>query len=361
MECPSCGKKLKDDEIVCPACDYSFEEDDSLDSDEEYEEIDIDDFKDPTYDENVELLDDVEEPIYEEVSFEEEKEEDDSYLELFIGEDYRWIAKRWLNPYAFLLSWMYFLYRKLYLIGIIGLVITGIVVRLYPSYLLYYILIVMFSSGILFNFIYMRIAKRRVNRLKRIYEGSDLEAACQIKGGVNTPRALLIFFIFLVIMFCTYLHIHPGESKPNYWKENNENMANCILMSKKAHALIDKNIKLGTLEESLCHVTITNTKNYDIYLKIMDDNDNEVYYYFKNDGKYLTVEGDTSKISSWEKKKIDGSILKEEEQMLEVSKQIEDKMKEMIQLSKQEEELIQNRKNTSERVNYYLKKDDIYR
>lgn len=388
MRCQGCGKKLTNNEEFCTVCGFYNNRELSLENDALGH---ISDFKDPSDDE-IEILDEyeevdddykIEEPVIEEVNFEDSNDDDndsydnttyddldfsedrkdsemDYYIETYIGEDYKWVAKRPINIYALLLSWIYFLYRKLYIIGILGLAVTGVVVKFYWASLPYYVFIVMLLCGLLFNPIYMFIVKRRVKRYKRMYEaGRELEEVCYKKGGVNTPRALFIFCIFLAILLFTYIHIDFGKEKPNYWKENNENKANCLLIAKKAYSMIDKQLILGVIEDSVCNVRITNTKNYDIYLRIIDGEKYQ-YYYLKNDGKYLSLEGDTTQISKWQRAKDEETIFQEEEEMLETSLGLADKFSKMIEYSNLEEKKINEGTNTSERLYYYLKKEDIY-
>ena len=372
MRCQSCGAKLKGNEEICAVCGfYNDREKLSLENDDLGN---LDNFKDPDIDEEIELLDDdndsdivlddnIDSSYYDDMK--NEKDENDNsglahYVEIYIGEDYKWIVERPFNIYALLLSWIYFLYRKLYIIGILGLVLTGFFVKLYKPILPYYVVIVMLICGLLFNPIYLFVVKRRVKRLRNRYgEGSDLEDECYKKGGVNTPRALLIFCIFLGILLLTFIHIDFGRGKPNFWKENNENQANCLLVAKKAYSMVEKKLILGNIEDAICYVRITNTKNHDIYLRILDGEKYQ-YYYIKNDGKYLSIEGDTTQVENWQREKEKNNILKEEEEMLNTSLALPDKYSEMIEYSNIEEKKINEGVNTSERLYYYLKKEDIY-
>ena len=380
MRCRSCGNKLGSKEEFCTVCGCYNNRELSLENDELGN---LENFKDPHIDDDIEVLhDDDDEDI--EVLDEDESDyidEDYSedeyadidipknekpylgiahYVEIYIGEDYKWIVERPFNIYALLLSWVYFLYRKLYLIGIIGLVLTGFIIKLYSPILPYYIVVVMVLCGLLFNPIYLFIVKRRVNRLKDKYgEGKKLEDACFDKGGVNTPKALLIFFIFLGVLLLTFITVDFGKGKPNFWKENNENRANCLSISKKAYSLIEKNLVYGRIIDVVCNVRITNTKNYDIYLRVLEGEDYN-YYYVKNDGKYLSIEGDTSQITQWQDAKDKNTIFEEEEKMLNTSLELPDKYMEMINYSNRDEKFIENGVNTSERLYYYLKKEEIY-
>ncbi len=380
MKCQNCGKRLRKTESFCTNCGFYNEpkklslEDDALGQ--------LDYFKDPDEpEEEVELLDEIEED--DEESYKDFIEEDydasslveskdeyvnkdynfDHYVEAYIGEDYKLIVKRPINIYALLLSWMYFLYRKMYLIGIVGLVITGLFIKYLMPMLPYYIAVVMILSGLVFNPIYLLVVKGKVQRLldnHDYFSDQEKEDLCAKKGGVNTPVALLIFCIFLGIMFLNYVKLDFGSAKPKFWKENNENQANCILMTKNAFQLIEKEALFGVFDEAICHVKITQTKNYDIYIKIKEDT-NYQYYYFNNNGKYLSLEGDTSKIERLEKEKKNNTILEDEEKLLEKSKDLPNLFDTMIRQAQDEENLVRTGRNNSQRIYFHFSKDEIYK
>jgi len=50
---------------------------------------------------------------------------------------------------------MYILYRKMYIIGIIGIILTAIIIKINPKYLLVYLGISMIFLGLIFNKLYI--------------------------------------------------------------------------------------------------------------------------------------------------------------------------------------------------------------
>ena len=192
MRCKNCGNLLRNSEKFCTICGtYNDPNDTSLEADAK------------------EMAPPQEENIVEEFSFNKKLKEkssdklvddfttrDDPYVAAYIGEDYKWIVERPFNIYALLLSWIYFLYRKLYIIGSIGLLITGIIVRFIPIIIIPYIVLVMVGSGIGFNKIYLMIVERKVNKIAAQTDSpADAMEKCQKKGGVNPWIPIGIFFI----------------------------------------------------------------------------------------------------------------------------------------------------------------------
>jgi len=388
MRCQGCGKKLKTGENMCSSCGfYNEKKKESLENDElsnlEY-------FKDPNtqYEEEKEedgfdLLDtqdmsfDDDNVDEEEIIIKETKHHDDDeyvaeedldnadFLGAFVGEDYKWIVDRPINIYALLLSWMYFLYRKLYLIGILGMTVTTLVFVYARSFLPIFIIISMLASAVIFNPIYLWWAKRKVQGIIDYYgEQGDsyVLEVCAEKGGVSTAKALLIFLVFLVIMALGYVTIKPAAQVSKYWKDNVENEANCLSVSRQAYNQIteEKEMVVGTLEEAACEVLLGGEKSYDIYLKIKEDGVYR-YVYFENEGKYLDVKGDTKQIDSLEKKAKDKTITEEEEKTLSVSKTIGKKFTEIKNQSNQEASAVKKDTLTQQRTNFCFTKDEVFK
>ena len=121
MKCEKCGKKLRKNEKFCTVCGYYNDEKDNL-SPDEWDDGDYDLLSEEQNNENGQEINTVENSEEKKtISYSFEKERD---LEAYIGEDYKMIKKSPFNIYAFLLNWMYVLYRKLYITGIIGLSIA---------------------------------------------------------------------------------------------------------------------------------------------------------------------------------------------------------------------------------------------
>ena len=417
MVCKKCGKKLKIGEDFCSVCGYynDTEEEGILDDDDdskrfndddffdEVEEVDEEDYEDEDYDkedidkENIDKDDtdkyfkkkdkapeenlinrlnvsDGEEDINEFSTTSTAKTskkkmtnfKDDRLIEAFTGEDYKWIIRRPFNIYAFFLSWMYFIYRKMYITGVAGLVLTGIVCKLFPSFIIPYAIIVMILSGFIFNPIYKLYAKFRISKIKDHNYGTDdftLEQICSEKGGTSLIIALIIFAIFIIVMFRTFYRLTFNNENTRYWTENSENSANCISFAKSDYKLLQDNSVVGVLDEAVCNVRITNTtKSYDIYIKIKNKEKNTYrFIYFKDNKDSVAIEGMNTTLEELQAKNGNNTITDEEKDMLKRLLEIKTEYNKIQEKSVEEDALIKSKKNKSEKLNYIITKDEILR
>lgn len=386
MVCGKCGKKLKKDENFCSVCGYyndpkeeTLEEDNNSINEEIFDEIkDDDEIDENEFDEviNANLINGMNIQDNEEINefntshISNKKEltnfKDDRLVEAFTGEDYKWIIRRPVNIYAFLLSWIYFLYRKMYIIGILGLVITGLVCRFLTSYIIPYAIIVMILSGLLFNPIYRLYANIRIKSIKKHNYGIDdftLEQICSEKGGTNLILTLIIFFIFLLIMIRSYYSFSINTENTKFWTENSENKANCISIARSNYRLLNDAEVSGILEDSVCNVRKTNsTKSYDVYLKI-SNKETSTYriIYFKDEKGTVSIEGLRINLEDLQEKNKNSTISEEELQILNRTLEIRNEYSKIYDASKEEDLLIKKRKNKSEKTDFIITKDEIQR
>ena len=402
MHCKNCGKKLKTNEIFCSSCGYynGDKQDETKDEKEnnfESENIDLslnnnsddnisldDDY--PYNDDNISLDDDIsnndDDLLIEdnqdindiEIQSFNTKPEDsmkksffdfqyDRFLEAYIGEDYKEVARKKINIYAFFLNWMYFLYRKLYIIGIIGLIITGIVLRVFTKYFLYYLIVVMILSGLLFNPIYLFVAKKRVLYLKKKSQYDDdfsIEQLCKKKGGVNFVIALIIYALFLIIIFFSMYRVIFPSKHDKYFKENSVNKATCTSIIKNIYFTRDSLKIDGNINEGLCNIVPGKNNNYNIYVKVDKNNTTYYLFYIAQDNK-LSLKGNTLYINDLELKEQNKTISDEELTFLDNSRLIETRYRNIKNDSKTEDILIEKNKATDEKLNYILSEEEIKR
>lgn len=369
MVCKKCGKKLRENEKFCTICGY-YNDDKNSNMTEEI----VFGNNDP----NNNLLDDDNDDYNSVNEFKgftltnsarsssggDFEFKNDRYIEAYVGEDYKWVMRRPFNLYAFLFSWLYFIYRKLYIIGIIGLVITGVIIRLIPKALVIYVPAVMLLSGFIFNPIYVYVVKRKVEKIKSKNDGTDefeLEKICKEKGGINLKISLLIYLVFLIIMFFTYFTISYNKNhNPNFWKENSENKANCISLIKQATKYFDENKVTGEIEEAECLVNVKPELSFDLYYKLSEDG-NIKYVLFKQHDKIIEFVNSTNNLQELELKSINNTIAPEEKQKLEEKKLIESDYTKIKNNSKNEDKLIKEKKNYSQKLNYIFTKQEVTR
>ena len=266
-----------------------------------------------------------EEKEVKEIKIKEDNEvydQNEKYIEAYIGEDYKLIKKSPFNIWAFLLNWMYFLYRKLYITGVVGLVITALVAFFLTKYFLIYMVVTLLVIGFGFNFYYVYIIKRRVNKILVDYEGSDsfsLEKMCKEFGGVNVMISLIIYLVFLIVIILsitkpTFNTSHNGK----FFKENSENEANCSSLIRLTFQ--EEKTNYDKVEEAVCKVN-KNKKNYELYLKTTK-NKKTVYVYYETKNDYIVFKNNTEYLDILKNKKANKTITEEETKLLQKKKRI---------------------------------------
>lgn len=369
MRCRNCGKKLREKEKFCTVCGYYNDgKDDDFQVDGVLFDNDLDLSDDSEIEENNELDDTGEFDLKANASGTRDNEfyyKDEKFLEAFIGEDYKLIKKSPFNIYAFLLNWMYVLYRKMYVIGIVGMLITGIIILLQPKFLIIYLLFVMLILGLSFNKVYILISKIKVERIVNKNAGTDnfmMENICKKKGGVKVSYALLIYFIFLILVFFGLFTVsYNSNHNEKFWKENSENRATCSSLLKIANRDLESNEISGTLKEGICVVYKTiSGKDYDVYLKI-NDNSKTFYLYYKTEKEYLVYNNTTSDLRDLEAKSLNKTITEDEKKELSAKKNIEEAYFNATKKSTDEDLQIKNKTNDTEKKNYIFSSSEITR
>lgn len=358
MKCKKCGKKLRRNEMFCTMCGYyndpsELTKETSTDDWSLEEEID-DDIDDKS--EEKELDNILKNDEYEEVS------DDEKFISAYMGDDYHNIHGHFFNIWAFLLNWIYFLYKKLLITGIIGIIITYIVIVFFREYVFIYAAIIIPLSGLLFNLYYRFIVKMKINKIKDDYDGSDdsaIEEVCREKGGSNYIYPLVIYFIFLVAVVISIIKIDVKETNTKFFKENSENKANCNHHLKSIYEEVSEKDKDSRVVEAVCKVVKNTaaTKDYQLYLKAEKDN-KIVYFYYKTNAGYMEYIGNTSELPELQNKTDlteDEKIKKKELEMIKTD------YDNYYKLSQEDDNLIKNNKNTSEKLQYVFSREEVVR
>lgn len=387
MNCQNCGKKLKPNEKFCTVCGYYNSEEkteDKIEEEVEYNDKELDDEDDDldSFDfdlendetevsesENTNDFNDEEQEEVEEFKIDanptnnkKEKKEKTKYyeyeyeylLDSFIGEDANIIKEKTFNIYAFIFNWLYFIYRKMYITGILGLLVSLLIFIYIRILYLPFIILSMISIGFTFNKIYISYAKRMISKI--VLKDDDLleKETCEKKGRVNFIIPLIIYTIYLVIIVVVYLgiRINPDYNQ-KFFKENSNNDASCISMIKKAYNYSKNTLNITDINSAVCR---KNNKDYTIYLKYTDI----IQYYNLKEGT-LYYQTDTTEIKPLEEKSINNTITNEEQELLNLKKKIEMEYEEIYKSSKNEQKLIKEKKNKTERLNYDYTKEEITR
>lgn len=350
MVCKNCGNQLRNNEKFCTICGCYNDLDASLESDATEEEIA------PKTEPPVEKPKKVKKEVV------EYNPDEDPLMGSYIGEDYKWIVKRPFNIYALLLSWIYFLYRKLYIIGIIGLLVTGIILRFAQIVIVPYIVLSMVFCGLFFNKIYLDIVEKRVDKLERnAKEGENLEALCKKKGGVNVFFPLLIFFFFLAAVILSFYSFNWNTKTSKFWSENGTNEANCRSLGRQVYNSLDVYKVEGELRELACVIEVVGVKRYNMYM-LLNNKGKSLYLYFESDDQdYFLMKGNTDLIDELEKNKKEYGLSDSDEELLQNSKALKDKFSSIKDDASYEDKLIKDGKDTKEKLHYVFTKDDIFR
>ncbi len=370
MRCNNCGKKVRDDELICPECG-------SYITGEEWKEekttniSPLPEKKEEKKQEKREKVE-IEEFRIKDASGTKKNQfyyENEDLLEAYIGEDYKLIKKSPFNIWAFLFNWVYLLYRKLYITGIAGLVISWIFILIFRNYkaILIYIGIVSLLLGIFFSKYYIWVSKQKVEKIKAQEEengDSDkftIANTCKENGGVNTTKALIIYLAFLLLIFISLFPISFNTShNTKFWQENSENLANCTSVAKSAYANILVEDGLGTVEEAVCKVNKSTTKEYEVYLKTVKDN-KVIYSYYVTDKGYISLKKRTTFLEELREERKAGTLSEEDQKLLAELEMIEKNYKNYYARALEEEEAIKKKKNKEEKLNYILTKEEIIR
>ena len=374
MKCKKCGKKLRRNELFCTVCGYYNDPN----QEEKEEKIDNDDFDLTNEDWGSKEEDKKEEKELDKILKEnkkkpkeekkkeedfEEIDEDERFVKAYIGEDYNIVKNSFFNIWALLFTWIYFLYRKLFITGIIGLVITYIVLVYFNSLLIPYGIAVCLLSGLLFNKYYILIIQSRIKGIHKKYEGSDdntLEDICGEKGGVNFIYPLIIYFIFLAVVVLSSPSININISKKSnikFFNENTENKANCNAFLKTAYSNIEETYKDEKVMEATCKIVKNPKKEYILYLKTQNTSTIN-YFYYKVSNDQIEYKGNTEELVEINKKE---QLNKEDEERKKDLINVKTDYSSIYNSSRREDDLISKRQNTSEKLNYVFSRQEVIR
>jgi len=295
----------------------------------------------------------------------DEDDSDERLLKAYIGEDYEKIRFKKFNLFAAVFNWAYVLYRKLYITGIFGLLITEIIILKYPNIAIFYAIFVVLLIGFGFNKYYIFISKLNIKNQQRRFEGTDdysMEKILSRKGGVNVIFTLIIYAIFLAILFYGMFHFTINKThNTKFWEENTNNEASCLSLTKTSYNYLP-NVEIdGQVMESTCRVMLNNNKKeYAIYMKVLYET-KIIYVYFQTENSYLQYKGSTRDIAELESRQANGTISDVDKQSLSTLKSIQLTYDDIYEKSKEELKLIKEKKNNSERTDYFFTKEEIVR
>ena len=353
MECKKCGKILSNQERFCTYCGYYYDPDEEDDINEGFSEITINEDKNKVVETHSDKPErkEVEKFIY-------EKEEDlkPRCLRVYLTSDYRTVSAGGFNLYAMLFSWIYFIYKKMYIIGIPGLLVAGILVLYQQILLIIFAVVSMVLSGLFFNKIYLWHANKRIDTIISKYPPNEAVKAAKKAGQDNVLLTLGIYFIFLILVIVLYFTKGSlGLSGDKYNKENTENKNTCLKMINAAKRNSTSSA-VAFLIEGGCVVLDSTTSNFQVFLKF-DKGDKIIIEQYSTDSQKMYLEGSTDLLSDYEKRKnkLNNSELKYYQEMIDIQSNYSN----LQQQAKIEDDAITNKTNTRPKIYILLTQEEV--
>ena len=125
----------------------------------------------------------------------------------YVGRNYVKISKKNFSFSAFLLNWYYLLYRKKYLIAVLGMLLIIVLTILSNTlpvmkYIIVAITVIVSAVlGVFFNSRYIKFINKKTKILKEKNSNLDVETflkLCQRKGGTSLFSSTIIYTLFLI-------------------------------------------------------------------------------------------------------------------------------------------------------------------
>lgn len=347
MECKQCGKILSEQERFCTYCGYYY------DPNEDNENLKSVELNSKTG----QLLTEHNQRI--EIDYEDKNSFTKRCLKAYFNADYKNVMTGGFNLYALLFSWIYFIYKKMYLIGITGLLIATILVLFQKVILIIYAVLSMILSGIFFNKIYKYFASKKIDKILAANNNPHTILKLVKKAGrENIILTLGIYFIFLVAVVVLYINADNFLAiNDKFWKDNSSNKATCLSMINTAKSISNTNA-VAFIIEAECVVVDRQTERFEVYLKF-DKGNQYVIEKYKTENQKMYFEGSNDLLKEYENKKntLNDSEKKYYEEMLKLDK----KYNEINKIAKQEEELIKKGANKAPRNNFIFTNEEVNR
>ncbi len=210
--------------------------------------------------------------------------DDDILLKSFIGNNYEKITTKSFNIAAFFFTALYMFYRKMFLYGLLLIIISTILSFIFKSSFISLIICVL--VGLFINKIYISFAKNKIAKIKASHplsSSEELRALCTKKGGTSIGTVILGILIQTVIGIISILVlvlIGFGNILKDF-----TNLPDWNVTFEKDN----QNQEEGNLVED---ITIDNYMCYekDCTLTIVDKNNNSTEYTSKSiDTEYLRL------------------------------------------------------------------------
>lgn len=290
----------------------------------------------------------------------------------YIGKNYVKISKKKFSIPAFFFSWIYLLYRKKYLVAILGMLLIVILTVLSKYISIMKIVINILSIGIpillglKFNAWYINSANKKLKKLKAKklqLSALDFIALCQKKGGTNLFLAIIIYTIFVITITTINLAPFPDLAKLETEKEQDkldvkvkiidkaykEKQAQCKSYSKTVYE------SYATQGRNIDFIGCNMGKNKYIILRTTIISNNISYiakYEIDEEKDELKLIETTLDMNELKKKETSNKLTEEESESLQAKESLE---KDFYEFDNRVEKDQENHKKDPEYVRNYIK------
>lgn len=355
MECRKCGKILSEQEKFCTYCGYYYDPNEEEDINEGFSAATIEDDRNAV---TVTHSDKKENIEIEKVVYEEADRLKPRCLRVYLTSDYKVVTAGGFNLYALLFSWIYFIYKKMYIIGIPGLLLAGILILVQPVVLIIYAALSMILSGIFFNKIFLWFANKKIDKIINNHNPDEALKIARKAGKDNVLVTLGIYFVFLIIIIVLYFTKGSlGSGGDKFYKDNQNNRNTCLKMIDAAK----KNSSTSSIAfiiEGGCIVLDSANSRFQVYLKF-DKGDKIVIEQYSTDATKMYLDGSTDLLNDYERRKsnLNDSELKYYQDMLE----IQTNYSKLQNQAKIEDDAITNKTNTGPKAYFLLSQEEVNR
>lgn len=355
MECRKCGKILSEQEKFCTYCGYYYDPNEEDDINEGFSASTIEDDKNAV---TVTHSDKKENTEVERVIYEEADKLKPRCLRVYLTSDFKIVTAGGFNLYALLFSWIYFIYKKMYIIGIPGLLLAGILILVQPVILIIYAALSMILSGIFFNKIFLWFANKKIDKIINDHSPEEAIKIARKAGKDNVLVTLGIYFVFLILIIALYFTKGSlGSGGDKFWKDNKNNRNTCLKMIDAAK----KNSSTSSIAfilEGGCVVLDSANSKFQVYLKF-DKGDKIIIEQYSTDATKMYLDGSTDLLTDYERRKtnLNDSELKYYNDMLE----IQTNYTKLQNQAKIEDDAIASKTNTGPKAYFLIPQEEVNR
>ena len=268
----------------------------------------------------------------------------------YVGQNYVKMSKQEFSFAAFLGSFYYLLYRKKYVVGILGLWLiilllffakTSVVILVLGVVVL---VIINLLLGLKFNGWYIKTATKKTKKLRERTDDLTSEEfikLCQKKGGTSYLAATVIFSIFLVIsvsILTSNFKFHPtsatGEVTDTAYSEKRNTCSNYF------HS-VDETFQSYDREVTYFGCYLGDSDPY-ILLEAIDNNTQLSYiakYEINEQQGQLLLDRTTEQLKTLREKKENNTLTEEEKVELTEEEDLEEEFSEFKEFIKEEKKM----------------------